>query len=116
VDASGHSAPNYHYEDLIHAAEWYLERGLDNPTIIVDTNHANSNRQYAEQPRIGLEVAQSRRNARLLGEVVQGLMVESYLLDGSQREDGDVYGQSITDPCLGWEETEPFVKQLADWV
>ena len=116
MDVSGHSIPDYHYEDLINAAEWYAERGLDNPTIIVDTNHANSNRHYAEQPRIGLEVVQSRRSAQLLTEVVQGLMVESYLVGGSQPEDGETYGQSITDPCLGWEETEPFVKQLADWV
>ncbi len=112
----GRSMPNYHYEDLIHIVEQYLARNLDNPTIIVDTNHNNSNKIFSEQPRIGLEVMRSRHHAARLHKVVRGLMVESYLQEGSQQPDEGIFGKSITDPCLGWEDTEVFVKKLADVV
>ena len=82
----------------------------------MDTNHANSDKQYGEQPRIGMEVMQSRRNSDLLKGMVRGLMIESYLVEGAQKVDENVYGKSITDPCLGWEASETFVKQLAECV
>ncbi|MDP6040389.1 MAG: 3-deoxy-7-phosphoheptulonate synthase, partial [Candidatus Latescibacteria bacterium] len=110
------SIPNYHYEDLMHIAEEYLERKLVNPTVIVDTNHNNSDKTFYEQPRIGLEVMRSRRHSKLIKKVVRGLMVESYLVEGSQKPEEGVFGKSITDPCLGWEETETFVKELAEVV
>ena len=112
----GRSIPNYHYEDLMHTAEQYLERKLVNPMIIVDTNHNNSNKRFHEQPRIGLEVMRSRRHSDLIHKVVRGLMVESYLVEGSQKPEEGVFGKSITDPCLGWEETDRFVKELAEMV
>jgi 3-deoxy-7-phosphoheptulonate synthase len=114
VDPAGRSFPNYHYEDLIHIAERYLERKMQNPTIIVDTNHNNSNKRFAQQPRIGLEVMRSRSHSDVLRELIRGFMVESYLVEGAQGVDGGVFGKSITDPCLGWEATEVFVKQLAE--
>ncbi|MEI6125206.1 MAG: 3-deoxy-7-phosphoheptulonate synthase [Pseudomonadota bacterium] len=116
VDPYGNCIPNYHYENLIKAAEDYLERNLTNPLIIVDTNHANSNKHFEQQPRIAFEVMQSRRNSPVLRKIVRGLMIESYLVEGSQKIGGNVYGKSITDPCLGWEETEDCVKRLADMV
>jgi len=116
VDQFGRSTPNYHYEDLITIAEAYQERSLKNPTIVVDCSHNNSSKLFAEQPRIGMEVMNSRKNSMLLEEMIRGLMVESYLLEGSQPEDGGEYGRSITDPCLGWEATEIFVNELADFV
>lgn len=112
----GRSIPNYHYEDLMHTAEQYLERKLVNPMIIVDTNHNNSNKRFHEQPRIGLEVMRSRRHSDLIHKVVRGLMVESYLVEGSQKPEEGAFGKSITDPCLGWEETDRFVKELAEMV
>ena len=112
----GRNMPNYHYEDLIHIAECYLARNLDNPTLIVDTNHNNSNKVFSEQPRIGLEVMRSRQHSPLLCNTVRGLMVESYLQEGSQKADEGIFGKSITDPCLGWEDTEGFVKELAEVV
>lgn len=112
----GRSMPNYHYEDLIRIAEGYLARNLDNPTLIVDTNHNNSNKVFSEQPRIGLEVMRSRQHSPLLCNTVRGLMVESYLQEGSQKADEGIFGKSITDPCLGWEDTERFVKELAEVV
>ena len=114
VDHYGRCIPNYHFEDLVRVAETYLERGLENPAVVVDTNHANSAKDYAAQPRIGMEIMHSRRTSPLLHDIVRGLMVESYLVEGSQKEYETVFGKSITDPCLGWEETEAFVRRLAD--
>ncbi len=116
VDAYGRNHPNYHYESLMRVAESYLERGLANPAIIIDTNHANSDKNFREQPRIGREIMQSRRHSALLHGMVRGLMVESYLAEGSQKIYENVYGKSITDPCLGWDDTEKFVLDLADAV
>jgi len=116
VDVHGHNIPNYHYETLMSVAESYVQRGLTNPVIVVDTNHSNSGKCYREQPRIGMEVMQSRKNSALLGDMVRGLMVESYLEEGAQDVHGEVFGRSITDPCLGWEQTEAFVLRLAEAV
>lgn len=52
VNKHGQSMSNYHYEDLIHLSEIYEKSGLKNPAVIIDTNHANSGKQWAEQPRI----------------------------------------------------------------
>lgn len=116
VGSGGRSYPNYHYEDLIHIAQTYLDRGLENPTILVDMNHNNSNKQFAEQPRIGMEVMRSRGESGVLRETVRGLMVESYLEEGAQSVNEGVFGKSITDPCLGWEASVRFVKELAERV
>ena len=114
VDLTGRSIPNYHFEDLMYAADLYRQRPLVNPTIIVDTNHNNSGKQFSEQPRIGLEVVRSRRSSGVLDDMIRGLMVESYLVEGSQDVNEGVFGKSITDPCLGWEDTEAFVMELAE--
>ena len=115
-DTSGRAFPNYHYEDLAFIAEQYHSRGFDNMAIIVDANHNNSNKQFAEQPRIGLEVMRSRARSDLVRDAVRGLMIESYLEEGSQKVEEGVYGKSITDPCLGWDVSEVFVKELAERV
>ena len=116
VNHYGQNIPNYHYEDLIQLADSYLSRPLANPTIIVDTNHSNSNKNFAEQPRIALEIARSRQFSDLLQNLVRGLMIESYLVEGSQKVSGKVFGQSITDPCLGWEDSEELLYRLAEQV
>ncbi len=113
VDRYGTNIPNYHYEDLIRVAEAYKKKGLLNPAIIVDTNHANSNKKYHEQPRIAKEVIRSREHSKTLKNMVAGLMVESYLVEGTQKIGENVYGKSITDPCLGWEDSERLIKDIA---
>ncbi len=114
VNKHGQSLPNYHYEDLTHLNELYQKSGLANPAVIIDTNHANSGKRYLEQIRIAKEVAHSCRYSPEIRKLVKGLMIESYLEDGAQKEDGGVYGQSITDPCLGFEKTERLLLELAD--
>lgn len=114
IDARGVSHPNYHYEDLISLCTEYSARGLCNPAVIVDTNHANSGKQFLEQIRIAKEVLHSRRHSADIKSFVRGLMIESYIEDGCQKPGGTVYGQSITDPCLGWEKTERLIYDIAE--
>ena len=117
VDAHGISHPNYHYEDLSRLCELYAESDLANPGVIVDTNHANSGKQYIEQIRIAKEILHSTRHNAGIRRLVKGMMIESYLEDGCQKPGEGVYGRSITDPCLGWEKTERLVLDLAElWV
>ena len=114
VDYSGKSASNYHYEDLLTVNELYEKAGLLNPSVIVDTNHNNSGKQYLEQIRIAKDIAHSRAENEGICRLVKGLMIESYLEDGAQSVDGHVFGKSITDPCLGWEKTERLILDIAD--
>ena len=117
VNKHGNSIPNYHYEDLILLSQMYKEHDLKNPAAIIDTNHSNSNKQYKEQIRICHEVLRSRNYNPEIKEMVKGLMIESYIVEGSQKiGDGHshVYGQSITDPCLGWEDSERLIYDIYD--
>ncbi len=116
VDVSGRNIPNYHYENLLAVTREYMARPLVHPVIVVDTNHSNSGKNFREQPRIGMEVMQSRSHSPLLKDLIRGLMIESYLVEGSQNIDENTYGKSITDPCLGWNETADFVRRLAEAV
>ena len=114
VNKHGQSLPNYHYEDLSRLCEFYNERDLKNPAVIVDTNHANSGKKYTEQPRIAKEILHSCRHSADVDKIVKGLMIESYIENGCQKIGGGVYGKSITDPCIGWAETEKLIYELAE--
>ena len=114
MDNYGRSLPNYHYEDLARLDETYKKDGLLNPAVIVDTNHANSGKKYLEQVRIAKDVLYSCSKNSDIKKLVKGLMIESYIEDGAQKIGENVYGKSITDPCLGWEKTEKLILDLAD--
>ena len=115
VDKHGKSHPNYHYEDLYDLYETYKASGLENPAVVVDTNHANSGKKYLEQIRIAKEILHSCRYSKDLRSIVKGLMIESYIEDGAQKIcDNSVYGKSVTDPCLGWEKTERLIYEIAE--
>ncbi len=116
VNQHGQSMPNYHYEDLVTLAALYEKANLQNPALIVDANHANSGKKYAEQPRIVKEVLHAARHNDAIASLVKGFMIESYLVDGNQKTDGSVYGQSITDPCLGFEKTRRLILDMAELV
>lgn len=109
----GESQPNYHYEDLILLANLYAEFELLNPAVIIDANHANSNKNPFEQPRIIQDVLSSMHHTRDIAHLVKGFMVESYLEDGHQHIGNNIYGKSITDPCLGWDKTRELILRLA---
>ena len=114
VDERGNSHPNYHYEDLQTLCEIYTEKDFKNPALIVDCNHANSGKKYAEQVRIAKAVLHSTRQSEDIKKLVKGFMIESYLVDGCQKASEGVYGKSITDPCLGWEKTEKLILDIAE--
>ncbi len=115
VNKHGEAIPNYHYEDLRLLLEKYQEKDLKNPAVIVDTNHSNSNKQYDQQVCIAKEVLRSRNVHPELHKLVKGLMIESYIEPGNQKIGGDhIYGKSITDPCLGWDESEKLLYTIAE--
>lgn len=114
VDFAGKNVSNYHYEDLVKLNELYAESGLKNPSAIIDTNHANSGKQYLEQVRIAKDVVYSRNHNKDIKNLVKGLMIESYIEDGAQKIGEHIYGKSITDPCLGWEKSKELILKIAD--
>lgn len=113
VNQYGEQIPNYHFENLSMVMEEYKERGYKNPGIIVDTNHCNSMKKYYEQSRIAMEVIHSKNYSSGLNKLIKGLMIESYLEEGSQSSQ-DVYGKSITDACIGWSQTEKLIYNIAE--
>lgn len=112
----GHNIPNYHYEDLNRLLDMYDSMDLVNPACIIDANHSNSNKQFKQQIRITKEVLNSRRLNSDIRNLVKGFMIESYIEEGSQKIGDGVYGKSITDPCLGWDDTEKLIYEIADLV
>ncbi len=116
VNQYGRNIPNYHYEDLRYVSKKYEERGLQNPSVIVDCNHANSMKQYREQPRIAHEVLRNMNYSESIRKLIKGLMIESYLVEGTQPVTGSVFGQSITDGCLGWDASEKLIYEIASQV
>ncbi len=116
VTADGRSVPNYHFEDLFLFAKAYLDQQLQNPSIIIDTNHANSMKRYYEQPRIAREVLSSRQYEPILKKMIKGLMIESYIEEGNQAIGDNVYGKSITDACLGWDDTGRLIEYIEECI
>ncbi len=111
----GQSIPNYHYEDLSMLYNLYQEYDLQNPACIIDSNHNNSNKQFEQQIRIVKEVMHSRKLNKDIHTMVKGVMIESYLEEGSQKIGDGVYGRSITDPCLGWADSERLIYDIAEY-
>ena len=114
VNKHGQSLPNYHYEDLRMLCDLYAQSGLENPAVIIDTNHANSGKKPLEQPRIVREVLNSCTYSADIKKIVKGFMIESYIEDGAQKIGEGCYGKSITDPCIGWDKTEKLILEIAD--
>ena len=89
---------------------------MQNPACIVDTNHSNSGKKYQEQIRIAKEIIHSRNHADDIKKLVKGLMIESYIEPGNQKIGEHCYGKSITDPCLGWADSEKLLYEIAELV
>lgn len=114
VNAGGKKNPNYTYDCLKGLAVMYDRAGLANPSVIVDCSHNNSREDFREQPRIARSVLQSCRDNGDIARIFKGFMIESYLEEGCQPVGGGAYGVSITDPCLGWDDTERIILEIAD--
>ena len=115
VDGYGNDIPNFHYETVMKVIESYSKTGLEHPAIIIDTNHSNSGKQFKQQIRIVEEVLNNRLYDKDFKKYVKGFMIESFIEEGCQKED-IVYGKSITDPCLGWADTERLILDIANKV
>jgi 3-deoxy-7-phosphoheptulonate synthase len=114
VSKHGNCTQNYHYEDIVRLIQMYNERDLQNPAAIIDANHSNSNKQYMEQIRIVKEVMHNRQLSNDIKTMVKGVMIESYIEPGCQKIGDHIYGKSITDPCLGWKESEELIYTIAE--
>ncbi len=114
VDVYGNNHQNYHYEDIVKFSAMYESQGLQNPAIIIDTNHSNSNKNYIEQIRIAHEIVNNMHYSETIRNIVKGLLIESYIEDGNQKITENVYGKSVTDSCLGWEKSERLIYDIAD--
>ena len=115
VDSTGRDVPNFHYETVMQLAEMYQGSTLQNPAVIIDTNHSNSGKQFKQQIRIAEEVMQNRRFDADFKKLVKGFMIESFLVEGTQKHD-EIFGKSITDPCIGWKDTERLLCDIAEQV
>lgn len=111
---TGRFFTNYHYENLVDCYKRYTALSLKNPSVVIDTNHANSGKDYTQEPRVVKEVLFNMKQDHMLMSFVKGFLIESYLVDGNQPEDGQTYGKSITDACIGWETTESLVLHIAN--
>lgn len=114
VNTKGENIPNYYYENIEKLYKVYIDRKLKNPALIVDTNHSNSGKRPLEQIRICKEVLGYCNYSKEIKKILKGFMIESYIEGGNQKLDGDTYGQSVTDPCLGWEDTKRLVYEICE--
>ena len=114
TDKLGQTHPNYHYEDIVRLYEEYENGDYIHPSVIIDANHANSGKNPFEQPRIVKEVLFAKRHNPDVGQMIKGVMVESYIEDGNQKIGEGIYGKSITDACLGWAKSEKLIYEIAD--
>lgn len=115
VNKHGNNVPNYHYEDLNLLLEMYGQMDLMNPACVIDANHSNSGKQFRQQIRITKEVMHSRKLNADIHKLVKGVMIESYIEEGAQKIGEGIYGKSITDPCLGWEDSERLIYEIAEY-
>ena len=111
----GGSRPNYDSESISIASD-ELENAGQKQNLMIDFSHANSRKQYKRQLIVGRDVASqiTRGDKRIIG-----VMIESFFVEGQQKvEKGKplVYGQSITDACISWTDTEHLLSDLADAV
>lgn len=114
VNKRGVCIPNYHYEDLERLIQMYETMDLKHHAAIIDANHSNSNKQYEQQIRIVKEIMHNRKISPEIHKLVKGVMIESYIEPGCQKVGEHIYGKSITDPCLGWKESEELIYHIAE--
>ena len=107
----GKNVRNYYDDNVLETIEHYEKLRLKNPFIVIDTNHDNSGKQYLEQVRIVRQTLINRDWNAKIKQYVRGFMIESYLEDGRQ-DTPEIFGKSITDPCLGWDNTEQLIREI----
>ncbi|OSN02029.1 3-deoxy-7-phosphoheptulonate synthase AroG [Lonsdalea populi] len=111
----GGKEPNYSAKHVQEVKAGLEKAGLT-PQMMIDFSHANSSKQFKKQMDVGADVC-----AQIAGgeKAIMGVMIESHLVEGNQNPDSGeplVYGKSITDGCVGWDDTATLLRQLADAV
>ncbi|MDQ0709907.1 phospho-2-dehydro-3-deoxyheptonate aldolase [Arthrobacter woluwensis] len=116
----GVSGPNHDAGSVAEVSRALQARG-GNPRVVVDASHANSGKDHVRQAGVAVELAEQLETAAT-ADAIAGVMLESFLVPGAQKFDPQtdastrealVYGQSITDACMGWEVTSDVLKRLA---
>ncbi|MEN9946537.1 MAG: hypothetical protein RLZZ293_923 [Pseudomonadota bacterium] len=118
----GNDRPNYSLGDIQEVVTQFQYQQINNPAIIIDVSHdnclVNGVKNYQAQGEIILKVMQDLASVPDLKNAVKGFMLESFLKPGKQNIESasniDLDGLSITDPCLGWEDTEQLIWNLAN--
>ncbi|EMI5491874.1 3-deoxy-7-phosphoheptulonate synthase AroG [Providencia stuartii] len=111
----GGKEPNYSAEHVKAVREGLVNAGLT-PSIMIDFSHANSSKKFEKQMIVADDVSEQLRQG---DRSITGVMIESHLVEGNQSlESGEplVYGKSVTDACIGWDDTEKVLRQLSDAV
>jgi 3-deoxy-7-phosphoheptulonate synthase len=107
----GNAGPNYSPEHIDQASE-QLRAAKQPAQVMIDASHGNSSKDHRNQPKVAHAVAEQIRAGE---RRVFGIMIESHLVEGRQdyKRGQATYGQSITDACIGWEDTIPVLDDLA---
>jgi len=111
----GGRRPNYDEVSVAEAVQQLEAAGL-RPTLMIDFSHANSNKDFHNQPKVAKSIAIQIANGV---DAISGVMIESHLVEGNQnaekiKKENLTYGQSITDACIGWDDTEKVLRELSD--
>lgn len=111
----GGRRPNYDEVSVSEAVE-QLEAANLRPTLMIDFSHANSNKDFRNQPKVAKNIAIQIANGV---DAISGVMIESHLFEGNQnaekiKKEDLTYGQSITDACIGWDDTEKVLRELSE--
>ena len=114
TNREGGFVSNYGYDSLLKTYEMFTGRGLTNPSVIVDCNHANSGKDFRLQPEIAMDVLSSKAKDSDMKSFIKGLMIESYIEEGCAKEGRQLFGQSITDSCLGMKDTEELIYRIRE--
>ena len=111
----GGKEPNYSAKHVAEVKIGLAKAGLP-ALVMIDFSHANSSKQFKKQMEVGADVCQQIAGGE---RAIMGVMIESHLVEGNQSlESGEplTYGKSVTDACIGWEDTETILRQLAEAV
>ena len=111
----GGKEPNYSAQHVAEVKVGLAKAGLP-AQIMIDFSHANSSKQFKKQMDVGTDVCQQVAGGE---RAIMGVMIESHLVEGNQSLDSGeplAYGKSITDACIGWEDTDTLLRQLANAV
>lgn len=115
IDDDNNNYENYSYNNLEKIVNMYGGTGLLNKSLIIDANHSNSGKCFYKQPYIVKDVLKSLKKDKKIRKIVKGFMIESYIEEGADTTK-NIFGKSITDPCLSFKDTEKLLYDIATFL